>query len=173
MDWISIAKNIIDSIPYLQKLVSFVQRNKPIAGLEITFSYGRGSLPGVTSCFYLEFHFFNNTGNKAQISNLRLTDVTSLLRVHRLADRVKDGNFHPLKFLDEKGGYNKRHIIIETNSKAKAGIPLEEDYTEAGVRTLIGELNSLPQKLKETKYFNLKFLVAIGNDKLQEKVYKY
>jgi hypothetical protein len=170
---LTVIKNILDSIPLIQKIIPFIQRHKPIPGLEITFFYGRGNLPGVSSCFYLEFHFFNNAGSKAQISNPRLTDATSLLSVHRLADRVKDGNFHPLKFLDEKGGYTQRHIIIETNSEAKTGIPLGEDYTEDRVRRLIGELNSLPSRQKETKYFNLKFLVALGNNKLQEKVYRY
>lgn len=172
MSW-AVIKNILDSIPLIQKIIPFMQRNKPIPGLEITFSYGRGGFPGVSSCFYLEFHFFNNTGSVVKISNLRLTDVTSLLGVHRLADRVRFENFHPLKFLDAKGGYAQRHIVIETNSKAKAGIPLGEDYAEDRVRALIGELNSLTPRQKRTKFFNLKFLVALGNNKLQEKVSRY
>lgn len=139
----------------------------------MTLSFGKGSFSVVKECFYLEFIFFNNTGNKVQISNARIADVTPLLRVHRLADKDKTGNFHPLKFIDERGGYNIRHVIIETNSQAKTGVPLAEDYTESEVRALIETLNSLPKNNKEVIYFVLKFIVALRLDKAKEKEYKY
>lgn len=173
MDLVTVISNILDSIPLINRLINHIQKSKPIAGLEITLSFGKGAFSGVRECFFLEFNFFNNTSNKVQISNARIADVTSLLRVHRLADKDRASNFHPLKFIDERGGYNIRHIIIETNLQAKTGIPLAEDYTEGEVRALIEALNSLPKNNKKIIYFVLKFIVASGLNKAKEKEYTY
>jgi hypothetical protein len=173
MGVLAIISNILDSIPLINRLVDYYQKSKAIPGLEITLSFGKGGFSGAKDCFYLEFVFFNNTGNKVQISNLQIADITSLFRVHPLADKDRMGNFHPLKFLDEKGSYARRHIIIETNLEEKTGIPLVEDYTENELKLLIGELNSLPKNIKKIKYFTLKFLVTLGYNRPQEKEYRY
>jgi len=168
---------------YILRIFTTLDQQKEqdsVPGLEITFSYGKGGFSTVSDCFFLEFIFFNNTGSEVEIYNLRISDiaspianVTQLLRIHPFAERNISDSYHPLKFIDEEGVYNREHIFMDTGSRERAGVPLAENYTENDLRMLIDEVNSSAKIAKKTKYFNLKFSLAIGNNTPQEKVYRY
>jgi len=146
-------------------------------GLEINLDYGRGSFKSVKECFFLEFTFLNNTGSRVLISNLRIADATVLLKIHPEADKDINDNSYSLKFIEETGFlkslYAKREIAIDTNDKAKTGIPLSNEYSENDVRDLTIGLKRHSRKTDSVKYFVLKYFIKTGVDALVEVEFNY
>jgi hypothetical protein len=179
MGWTIISNilNILSSIPgmwHIVRKIPCLRKHQSIPGLEITLSWGVGSFPGVPRCYWLEFIFFNNTGRKVRIFNTKIKDVTPLLKVHPLADRDKKSCSHPLKFIDRDGHYDIRDIVIETNSRVKTALPLAEDYKiEESIKELVADLNSLPNNIKETRYFKLIFIATVGYRNTKEMEINY
>lgn len=156
---------------------SSLQKKTGVPGLEINLDSGKGSFKEVKDCFFLEFTFFNNTGSKVQISNLRIADASSLLKIHPEADKNINDNSYSLKFIEEigffKGCYSKREITIDTNAKVKTGIPLSNEYSENDVKRLIENLKNHNSKPSEVKYFALKYYTKIGASKLFDVEFNY
>jgi len=144
-----------------------------VDNLEITLLYCKGSFSTVESCFFLEFNFFNNTGNVVNILDIQLKNVTNLVRIHpRASKNIRDDSY-ALKFVNANGAYNERTITIETGSGRKTGIPLAEDYSEDEIKKLIESLNYHKKNDGSSKYFTLKYNIMIGYNKPQDIELKY
>ncbi len=163
--------------PKLSANFSILEKKTVVRGLEINLNFGNGSFNKVEQCFFLEFIFYNNTGSKVHISNLRIADVSSLLKINPEADKNINDNSYSLKFIEEvgflRGAYSKREITIDTNAKVKTGIPLSNEYTESDMKTLIKKLKQHTNKPNEIKYFVLKYYAKIGVDKSLEVEFNY